>query len=216
MWIFPRPPMVYLVHTTIGCHLPYMNTRRPAIAEGKAEKENNSSFYAGIIAIILLGFFAIWAWENPTTSNVDTNQVISVTSFSSNPDTRSGIFSFWKEKNPDLKVTILSTGIFDDAGNYYEGDTLKSDRTGAARIEVANIGEARSATWTLSATLPTKPIFTFNSETQPPLAPSEVKILRMTFNQMSPTTNAAFIVSVETNDVDPENNVATKLIPIVE
>lgn len=75
---------------------------------------------------------------------------------------------------PDLKVSIITTGVVDKiTGVFATTSSLYRANRIAVRFAVENIGDKTSNEWMFNAILPTYPPYTYNSDSQPKLKPGD-------------------------------------------
>ncbi len=113
----------------------------------------------------------------------------------------------------DLKVSLYKIGRTTSTGGFQETTSFAENDRVTVRFNVANVGTARSGTWSLTANLPTKTVSdkVFNSGAQPALNPGDQFELTISFDSFDP--NGKYVqITMSAYDSNQSNN--TLSIPV--
>lgn len=112
--------------------------------------------------------------------------------------------------DPDLKVVIAQVGYLrtkGDTDTFVQSDTVPSNRDGAVKFTVANVGTNVSGSWKFEAELPTSSSHTsFNSPNQNSLNPGDSVDFILGFTHSRSGNNRDITVTVDPSDKITESN----------
>ena len=111
--------------------------------------------------------------------------------------------------SPDISISLIQIGTLDSNSNFRAGAVANDSDRVMVRFKVANVGNAPTGTWNLSASLPTKILAERNyvSVTQPSLNPGASYDMTLVFDSFDPSLNTIIITLQSTRDVNSSNNV---------
>jgi len=113
----------------------------------------------------------------------------------------------------DLQVTYLGVGSLEDKTFTREAE-LETDKQGAFKFEVRNIGTKTSHDWEFEAHLPSG--IEYQSKSQDPLKPNEKAVITIGFNGLTQTGVERFGADITTkDDVNRNNNSFTWAVKVV-
>jgi CARDB len=120
---------------------------------------------------------------------------------------------------PDLVATILQTGVVSTTtGAFTPQSSVKTSDRAAVHFQIQNIGTKASGSWTFAVVLPTYPAYTFQSGTQPSLAPGDRIEFTLGFDNIVHQSQGTIVVNADplgqVQEANKVNNIATSTIYI--
>jgi len=120
----------------------------------------------------------------------------------------------------DLTVTIVSTGYLttNDTGSFVASKSVPDGLRGAVKFSVSNIGTNTSGRFSFKAVLPTSSAYTFNSDLQDALLPSEHIDYVLGFDRARTGADREISITVDAShdivESNENNNNATATVEI--
>ncbi|MFM2330932.1 MAG: hypothetical protein RLZZ26_439 [Candidatus Parcubacteria bacterium] len=110
--------------------------------------------------------------------------------------------------DPDLAVAVVSTGYLTQAStdSFVASTTVPLGDRAAVHFTVTNIGTNWSGTWTFSASIPTRPAYTFHSPVQQSLAPGDSVDYTLGFDQAVTGPNQVITITIDPIGIDSNAN----------
>ncbi len=118
----------------------------------------------------------------------------------------------------DLAVNIDTVGYLatSSTGSFVGTTTVPQGDAAAVRFTIKNVGTNWSGTWSFTATIPTYPAYTFQSQPQQSLAPGDSIQYTLGFNQATTGTNQVITIKVAApSDSNAANNTTTAGVTVL-